>query len=44
MCSDFVKVRIEDGAGVRDVTANVEDISPYGDCIQMPVRPIRLRK
>jgi hypothetical protein len=35
MCSDLVKVRIQDAAGTREVTANLEDISPSGACVQL---------
>jgi hypothetical protein len=35
MCSDLVKVRIQDAAGAREVTANLEDISASGACIQL---------
>jgi hypothetical protein len=40
MCSDLIKVRWE-GAGLAEVTANLEDISPSGACIQLeqPVPP-----
>lgn len=35
MCSQLVKVRIEDAAGAREETANLEDISASGACIQL---------
>jgi hypothetical protein len=35
MCSDLVKVRISDAAGAREETANLEDISASGACIQL---------
>jgi hypothetical protein len=35
MCSELVKVRIEDAAGAREETANLEDISASGACIQL---------
>lgn len=37
MCADLVKIRIEEAAGVREVVANLEDISPSGAGIQMEV-------
>jgi hypothetical protein len=37
MCADLVQVRIEDAAGVRELTANLEDISASGACIQLEV-------
>jgi hypothetical protein len=33
-CSDLIKVRL-DGRGRREITANLEDISPSGACIQL---------
>ena len=35
MCADLVKVRIQDATGSRDETANLEDISASGACIQL---------
>jgi hypothetical protein len=35
MCADLVKVRIQDAAGAREATANLEDISASGACIQL---------
>ena len=35
MCSDLVKVRIEDAAGAREEIANLEEISPSGACVQL---------
>ena len=35
MCSDLVKVRIDDAAEPRELMANLEDISPSGACLQM---------
>jgi hypothetical protein len=35
MCSELVKVRIQGAAGAREVTANLEDISASGACIQL---------
>jgi hypothetical protein len=35
LCADLVKVRIEDADGARAVSANLEDISASGACIQL---------
>ena len=42
LCSDLIKVRIEDAGGApAEVIANLEDISPAGACVQFeqPVPP-----
>jgi len=35
MCADLVQVRIQDAAGAREETANLEDISASGACVQL---------
>jgi hypothetical protein len=35
MCAHLVQVRIEDAGSVLEATANLEDISPSGACIQL---------
>jgi hypothetical protein len=35
MCADLVQVRIQDAAGPREETANLEDISASGACVQL---------
>jgi hypothetical protein len=33
MCAELVTVRIQDGAGSREIVANLEDISTSGACL-----------
>jgi hypothetical protein len=35
LCADLVTVRIEDADGAREASANLEDISASGACIQL---------
>jgi hypothetical protein len=35
MCADLVAVRIEDADGARELSANLEDISASGACVQL---------
>ena len=35
LCAELVKVRVQDEAGLREETCNLEDISPSGACVQL---------